>query len=169
MNRPAIVVILLVLAAPCLASGQPQTAPPPKPPPEVQRLGYFVGTWKTDTGETVTWEWFTGGFSLVGHVENSAPTGKSSELRILTYDPEAKTYSQYRITSTGPGGTLMKGLTVTGNTWLTQWDGTAGGKPTKFRFAIVEVTPTSFTAKLEVSVTDGPWTVAFETKGDKIK
>jgi hypothetical protein len=34
---------------------------------------------------------------------------------------------------------------------------------------MVEVTPTSFTAKLEVSVADGPWTVAFETKGVKIK
>jgi hypothetical protein len=81
---------------------------PSKPGPEVRRLGSWVGTWKTDT-ETVTWEWFKGGFSLIGHVENSGPEGKSSELRIVTYDPDAKTYSQYRITSTGPGGTLGRG------------------------------------------------------------
>lgn len=169
MKRRAIVIILLVLAVPCLASGQSQTAPPPKPGPEVLRLGYFVGTWMTDTGETVTWEWFTGGFSLIGHVENSGPEGKSTELRIMTYDPDTKTYSQYRVTSMGPGGELTTGGTVTGNTWLWQWDGTASGKPAKYRFTIVEVTPTSFTAKLEVSVADGPWTVAFETKGHKIK
>jgi len=164
-----LVIVVLVLAVPFLASGQPQTAQPPKPGPEVQRLGSLVGTWKTDSGETVTYEWFRGGFSLIGRVENSGPEGKSSELRILTYDPDAKTYTQYRITSTGPGGTLTKGGTVTGNTWLWQWDGSASGKPAKYRFSIVEVTPTSFTAKLEVSVADGPWTVAFETKGVKIK
>jgi hypothetical protein len=167
MRRLVIVVILLALAVPCLAAGQPQTAPPPKPGPDIQRLAYFVGTWKTET-ETVTYEWFTGGFSLIGRVENSGPGGNSSELRILTYDPSAKDYTQYRVTSVGPGGTLSR-MTVTGNTWLSQWDGTAGGKPAKYRFSIVEVTATSFTAKVEVSVADGPWTVAFETKGAKIK
>ena len=91
MNRLLVVVVLL-LAVTCLVSGQPQTSPPPKPGPEVLRLGSFIGTWKTET-ETVTWEWFTGGFSLIGHVENSGPEGKSSELRIITYDPDAKDYN----------------------------------------------------------------------------
>ena len=166
MNRLLVIVVLLV-AVPCLVSGQPQTSPPPKPGPEVLRLGSLIGTWKTET-ETVTYEWFTGGFSVIGHVENSGPEGKSSELRILTYDPDAKDYTQYRVTSMAPGGTLSR-LTVKGNTWLSQWDGTENGKPTKYRFSIVEVTRTSFTAKLEVSVADGPWTVTFETKGVKIK
>ena len=95
----AIVVLMLVIT--CLAFGQQQTAPPPKPGPEVQRIGSLVGTWKTDTGEKVTYEWFDGGFSVVGHVENSGPEGKFTELRIITYDPHAKTYSQYRITEYG--------------------------------------------------------------------
>jgi hypothetical protein len=98
MNRVLVIVVLL-LAVSCLVSGQSQTSPPPKPGPEVLRLGSFIGTWKTET-ETVTWEWFTGGFSLIGHVENSGPAGKSSELRIITYDPDAKDYTQYRVTST---------------------------------------------------------------------
>ena len=98
----AIGVLMLVIT--CLAFGQQQTAPPPKPGPEVQRLGSMIGTWKTDAGETVTYEWFDGGFSVIGHVENSGPEGKSTELRIDTYDPDAKTYSEYRISSTGPGG-----------------------------------------------------------------
>jgi len=117
-----LVIVVLVLAGPFLASGHPQTAPPPKPGPEVQRLGSLVGTWKTED-ETVTYEWFTGGYSLIGRVENSGPGGKSSELRIITYDPDAKDYTHYRITSTGPGGTLTRGM-VTGNTWLWHWDGT---------------------------------------------
>jgi hypothetical protein len=60
-------------------------------------------------------------------------------------------------------------MTVSGNTWLAQWDGTENGKPAKYRFSIVEVSPTSSTAKLEVSVAGGPWTVTFETKTVKIK
>jgi hypothetical protein len=166
MKRLLVVVVLLALAVPYVALGQAQTAPP-KPGPEIQRLGYFVGTWTTDT-ETVTYEWFTGGYSLIGRVENTGAEEKSSELRIMTYDPNAKDYTQYRVTSLGPGGTLSR-MTVAGNTWLAQWDGVASGKPAKYRFSIVEVTPTSFTAKLEVSVADGPWTVAYETTGIKIK
>src|SRR5215469_16622230 len=89
MKRLSAIVVLTVVIT-CLAFGQQQTAPPPKPGPEIQRLGSMVGTWKTDDGETVTYEWFDGGFSLIGHVENS---DKSTELRIITYDPDAKTYS----------------------------------------------------------------------------
>jgi hypothetical protein len=159
----AIVVLTFVIIS--LAFGHQQPVAPPKRGPEVLRLGSMVGTWKTDYGETVTYEWFDGGFSLIGHVENP---DKSTELRIITYDPEAKNYTHYRITSTGPGGTLGH-MTVSGNTWRTQWDGTEDGKPAKYRFSIVEVTPTSATAKLEVSVADGPWIVTFETKSVKIK
>ena len=125
--KKLLVIVVRMLAVSCLAFGQPQTAPSPKPGPEVLRLGYFVGTWKTET-ETVTYEWFTGGFSVIGRVENSGPEGKSSELRIITYDPDAKDYTQYRVTNMGPGGTLSR-MTVTGNTWLSQWNNTAGGKP----------------------------------------
>jgi len=101
-------------------------------------------------------------------VENSGPEGKSTELRIITYDSDAKTYSQYRITSTGPGVTLSRGGTVSGNTWVWPLDGVRG-ESGKCRFSIVEDTPTSFTAKLEVSTGGGPWTVTFATKGVKIK
>lgn len=165
-----VMMVMLVLAAPYLAPGRPQTAPP-KRGPEVLRLGSLVGTWKTDYGEKVTYEWFDGGFSVIGHVENSGPERKSTELRIITYDPDAKTYSQYRITSMSPGGTLGTGGTVSGNTWVWPLDNAAcgEGESAKCRFTIVEVTPTSFTAKLEVSKGDGPWTVTFATKGVKIK
>ena len=163
-------IVVLMLAITCLAFGQQQTAPPPKRGPEVQRLGSMIGTWKTDAGETVTYEWFDGGFSVIGHVENSGPDGKSTELRIITYDPDAKTYSQYRITSTGPGGTLGTGGMISGNTQV--WpvvDNAECGELATCRFIIVEDTPASFTAKLQVSKNGGPWTVSFTTKGVKIK
>jgi len=167
-----VMTVMLVLAALYLATGRPQTAPPPQRGPEVLRLGSMIGTWKTDTGEKVTYEWFDGGFSVIGHVENSGPEGKSTELRIDTYDPDAKTYSEYRITSTGPGGTLTRGGTVSGNTEVWPLDAAEcgeSGESGKCRFTIVHDTPTSFHAKLEVSKGGGPWTVTFATKGVKIK
>ena len=165
MKRPLAIAVLMLVVT-CLAFGQQQTALPPKPSPEVLRLGSMIGTWKTDTGEKVTYEWFDGGFSVIGHVENS---DKSTELRIITYDPDTKTYSQYRITSTGPGGTLARGGTISGNTWEYPVDDGECGESAKCRFTIVEDTPTSFHAELEVSKGGGPWTVTFMTKGVKIK
>jgi hypothetical protein len=171
MRRLLLVVALLVLAVPCLAFGQAQTVQPPKPGPEIQRIGYWVGTWKTESGpssSTITWEWFAGGFGLIGREEGTGPAGKYSYLRIMTFDPDAKVYTHYMMTSRGPGGGLAKG-TVTGNTWHWEWDAMVSGKPAKFRFTIVEVTPASFTGKIELSVAGGPWTVTEEVKGTKIK
>jgi hypothetical protein len=45
MKRSVLIVLLLALAVPCLACGQAQTAPPPKPGPEVQKLEAWVGDW----------------------------------------------------------------------------------------------------------------------------
>ena len=36
--------VVMTLAVPCMA----QTAQPPAPGPEVQELGYFLGTWKSE-------------------------------------------------------------------------------------------------------------------------
>src|SRR5215469_13790590 len=132
-----VMTVMLVLAALYLATGRPQTAPPPQRGPEVLRLGSMIGTWKIDTD-----------------------------------DPDAKTYSEYRITSTGPGGTLTRGGTVSGNTEVWPLDAAEcgeSGESGKCRFTIVHDTPTSFHAKLEVSKGGGPWTVTFATKGVKIK
>ena len=103
MKRSVLIVLLLMLAAPCLAFGQAQTAPPPKPGPEVQRLGYFVGTWKFDGetlldpkgkyGGTLTFEWFPGGFSVVGKSEGVGVSGgPMNELGILGYSATEKLY-----------------------------------------------------------------------------
>ena len=103
MKRSVLIVLLLTLTVPCLAFGQAQTVPPPKPGPEVQRLGYFVGTWKyagkvlTDPKGTYegtqTWEWFPGGFSVVGKAEGTGVSGgPQNELMIMGYSNTDKFY-----------------------------------------------------------------------------
>jgi hypothetical protein len=172
--------VVLALAVPCLAFGQAQTAQPPKPGPEVQKLAYSVGTWKTE-GEikagsflpagkysvTGTCEWFAGAFHMVCRSEGTGPAGKRTELSILAYDAEAKAYTYYGISSLGES-VSSKG-SLTGNTWTWLWEGKAAGKPTKFRYTEVQVSPTAYTFKLDNSVAGGPWTVMEEGKATKVK
>jgi hypothetical protein len=43
------------------------------------------------------------------------------------------------------------------------------GKPARYRFTIVEVSPSAITTKVELSVAGGPWTVTAEGKSTKVK
>lgn len=177
MKRLLVVAVVLAFAVPCLA----QTAQPPKPGPEVQKLAYYVGTWKfegdvkagTPLGPagkfsgTGSCEWFAGGFHVVCRGEGTGPKGSMTDLSILAYDTEAKIYTYYGISSRG--GTESEKMTLTGNTWTSLSEETVAGKPTKFRYTEVQESPTTYTFKLEYSVSGGPWTVAEEGKGTKIK
>jgi len=174
MKKLLVIIIVLAFAVPCLA----QTAQSPKPGPEVQKLGYYVGTWKSE-GEakagpsagkwsgTMTCEWFAGGFHLMCRGEGTGPEGKTTSLAILAYDAEAKAYTYHAISSRGESGSSKGSLT--GSTWTWLWEGKAAGKPAKYRLTEVEVSPTSSTAKLENSVAGGPWTVIEEGKSTKVK
>ncbi len=59
----------------------------PKPGPEVQKMAYFLGSWK-EAGKsmmpgmsgaysgTQKWEWMSGGFFLVNHATGTGSMGK---------------------------------------------------------------------------------------------
>jgi hypothetical protein len=179
MRRSVLIVLLLVLAVPCLAFGQVQTAPPPKPGPEVQRLGYFVGTWKyvgevlTDpkgTYEgTMTWEWFPGGFSVVGKSEGTGVGGgPTSELYVLGYSATEKIYTWYTVSRGGAGRTVRK-WSVNGKVWTCEEDTTVSGKPAKSRYTVTEVSPMSYSFGGARSVGGRPWTQTFGLKATKVK
>src|SRR5215813_4615029 len=82
----------------------------PKPGPEVQKLGYYVGSWRGEgetkggplgpagkLSSTTTCEWFAGGFQLVCRGEENGPTGSRTFLNIRTYDEATKAYTEYGI------------------------------------------------------------------------
>ena len=175
MKRVLVVVVVLAFAVPCLAQ-------PPKPGPEVQKLAYYVGTWKLESdlragpwgpagkiSGTATCEWFAGGFHVVcrGEFELTGSSERMTNLEIVSYDAEAKVYSYHGITSFG-ASVSGKG-SVTGNTWTWLWDEKVAGKPAKFRETRVEKSPTSHTFSLEYSVTGGPWTILEEGTVTKVK
>jgi hypothetical protein len=167
----------LVIAAAVAAQAPGQ---PPKPGPEVQKLAYFVGTWKYE-GETKagpfgpagkfsgeeSCEWFTGGFQVVCHSNETAAIGKSTGMTIMAYDAENKAYTFYSISSRGenfPG----KGM-FTGNTLTMSWEGKMGGKAAKVRGTIVQDSPTAYSFKMEGAIGDGPLALVGEGKETKVK
>ena len=158
-----------------LVSAQ-STPQQPKPGPEHEQLGYFIGTWhyggefrvepEGKFSATVTCEWFSGGFHVLCRAQGSGDRGPIEELGIFGYSRVDRAFTWYAIGRTG-GGTRVNLGTRQGNTWTYEWEGRVGGKPAKFRYSFTEETPTAFTYRLERSVEGGPWTAVIEAKGSK--
>lgn len=159
------------------ASGQEATAQQPKPGQEVQRLAYYLGTWRgegeTKAGpfgpagklsSTMTCEWFAGGFQLVCRGEESGPTGMRTFLNTLAYDEKAKAYTEYGISSLGETE-YSTGGSIVGNkrTFVKDLD------DIKLRYTEVQVSPTFYTYQAEASKDGRTWTVIAEGKVTKVK
>jgi hypothetical protein len=150
------------------------------PGPEYQRLGFLVGTWKIERTTkktpyqpaeekrtyTQTGEWFDGHFCVLCRLQQTLPTRPYSKVSIFGYDSEAKTYFCCVFMSTGQR--LSYTGTREGSTWTFVSDSKEGGKTFKFRWTIVEESPTLTTSKVEFSEDGGPWILASEAKWIKI-
>ncbi len=180
MKRIAVATALMILLFAVAAQAQ-TPAQAPKPGPEVQRLGYFVGTWKME-GETkdspiskagkptateiVTW--FEGGFFTVLNGTSQGPSGTTKSLIIKCWNPATKNYQAYAITSSGTLGQapvlVIRQVSVSAKTWVSTWDTTVGGKVYHIRMTQVEVSPASYTETIEYSMDGKTWTVYSERK-----
>lgn len=152
-----------LLAAPSLAVAQPH---PSRRSAQVEKLGYYVGTWEGH-GETkaspfgtagklsskMTCSWFSGGFQVVCKGEETGPSGKRAFLNILAYDGKAKAYTEYSVSSFGEteydeGGSLTGGK-------LTFVIRDAGGKATTLRYTEDHLSPVLMSYTAEVSIRGG--------------
>jgi len=59
--------------------------------------------------------------------------------------------------------------TVKGDTWTYNDEGMMGGKKVKSRVTIKELSPTSYTFKMETQGPDGKWVPTMESKNTKTK
>jgi Protein of unknown function (DUF1579) len=157
-------------------------APPemPKPAPELKRLAYLLGNWKSEgdmkpspfgpggkfTG-TDRNEWFPGNFFLVMHSDSKTPMGDMKSVAIFGYNTDEKVYTFHSIDSMGADET-SKG-TVEGDTWTWLGESKAGGKTMKGRFIMKEVSPAMFTYSFESSADGSSWTKIMEGKATKVK
>jgi hypothetical protein len=174
-------IAVILLLAPSLACAQTQSDQTPRPSPEVQKLGYYVGSWEGH-GETkagpfgeagklsskMTCDWFAGSFQVVCRGEETGPSGKRGFLNIKLYDGTTKAYTEYSISSFGESEYSQGGSLVGDKlTYLLEQD--AGGKPAKFRYTEVHVSPELMTYQAEVSVDGQPWAALAEGKIVKVK
>ena len=163
--------------------GQPATAQQSKPGLEVQRLAYYLGTWRGEgetkggpfgpagkLSSTMTCDWFAGGFHLVCRGEERGPTGKRTFLNILAYDEKAKAYTEYGISSLGESE-YSTGGSIVGNkrTFVKDLDSGVEGKHTKLTYTEVQVSLTLYTYQAEASINGGPSTVIAEGKITKVR
>jgi hypothetical protein len=154
----------------------------PKPGPEHERLGYFVGKWNTERdmkaspmgpGGKVTatdnCEWFSGGFAVVCHSDGKTPMGPSKSIGIMGYSAEEKVYTYYGVDNTNMAmGSVPKG-TRQGDTWTYTDEGVMGGQKYKSRVTIKEVSPTEYSFRMEMQGADGKWAPMMEAKSTKVK
>jgi hypothetical protein len=173
--------VAVSLACAAAAAAQPPKQAP-KPGPEHQRLGYFVGKWSTE-GEmksspmgpggkvtmTDTCDWFDGRFSVVCHSDGQTPMGPSKSIGIMSYSPEEKVYTYYGIDNSPMGMASVPHGTVQGNTWTYNDENMMGGKKVKSRVTIKELSPTSYTFTMEMQGPDGKWAPFMESKSTKAK
>jgi hypothetical protein len=154
----------------------------PKPGPEHQKLGYFVGKWKAE-GEvkpgpmgpggkmktTDTCEWFEGRYSVICRSEGTTPMGPSKSIGILGYSTEDKVYTYYGVDNSGMTMASVPKGTRQGDTWTYTDEGTMGGQKYRSRVIIKELSPTSYSFRMDMQGPDGKWAPMVESKNTKVQ
>jgi uncharacterized protein DUF1579 len=154
----------------------------PKPTAEHKRLGYFVGTWRTEgemkpgpmgpggkmTG-TDKCSWYDGGFAVVCNSEGTMPTGSMKSIGIMGYNAEEKVYTWMGTDSSGMTMTTVPRGTLQGDTWTYNDESVMGGQKMKSRVVIKELSPTAYTFQMDFQGPDGKWVTAMESKSTKVK
>jgi uncharacterized protein DUF1579 len=159
-----------------------QGGQPPKPGPEQERLGYFVGKWTAEGemkpgpmgpgGKMTTsdnCEWFEGHYSVICHSQGTTPTGPTKSIGILSYSPEEKVYTYYGVDNSSMTMASVPKGTLKGDTWTYTDEGTMGGKKYKSRVIIKELSPTSYSFKMDMQGPDGKWMPMMESKNTKVQ
>jgi hypothetical protein len=150
----------------------------PKPGPEVQKLAYFVGTWKSEGdlkenpfgmppgkfSSTDKCDWFEGGYAVVCHSAGKGTMGATHGMGILGYNMEDKVYTYYGVDNMGYSG-LSKGK-IDGNFWVFSSEDKMMGKTFHSRYSMT-TSPDSYKFKYETSEDGQKWTTVMEGKTTK--
>ena len=173
----AALLVSLLCAAVAVAQAQPQK---PTPGPEVKKLDYFTGNWKSEGdmkpgpmgpggkfSATEQYEWMPGEFFLLSHADQSTPMGNGKEMAIFGYDTNEKVYTYQAYNSMGEAE-HAKG-TLAGDTWTWTNESKMQGKLMRGRFTVKTLTPTSYTFKFEMAPEGGEWATVMEGKATKTK
>jgi len=178
MKQISVLVLSLVVFATVLSLAQ--GPPKPTPAPELKKLDYFVGTWKTTAdlkpgpmgpgGKYTSLdhnEWMMGRFFLVSHSTLSGVMGHLTETAYFGYSAADKAYTYDAFNSMGEAE-HFKGA-VEGDTWTWTSTGKMGEQTFKERFTVTVASPTAYNFKFEVAPeAGGDYTTVLEGKATKV-
>jgi hypothetical protein len=180
MNKIGVRLAQLSFAFVCLAATLSAQAPPGKPGPEHEKLGYFVGKWTSEgemkpspfgpggkTTMTETCAWFEGRFVVVCHSEGKSPMGPAKGIAIMSYSTEEKAYTYYAADSMGMSMATVPHGSMQGDTWTYTDESMMGGQKVKSRFTMKVQSPTAYTFSWEAQGSDGKWMSIMEGKATK--
>jgi ketosteroid isomerase-like protein len=174
--------LITLIAATCFvgaALGQ-QPSQPPKPGPEHQKLGIWVGDWQYQgeakdspmgpggkfSGKS-TARWVLNGFFVEFRGEDTGPAGTSQFVETDGYDPVNKRYTWNGFGS--DGSTSVVTYTIDGTT--VSYSGTAGAGAKQCQFRGTSVFAADFMSavdKRECSADGKTWTPLAECKATKV-
>lgn len=176
LKRFATVLVVTLISSAFVAAQNPPAKPTPGP--EVKKLDYFAGAWKSSGdlkpspfgpgGKFTATEqnsWMSGGFFLLSHADENTPMGNGKGMAVFGYDPEEKVYTYNAFNSMGQAE-HAKG-TLTGDTWTWTNEEKMQGKLMRGRYTVKVVSPTSYTFKFEMAPEGGDWTTVMEGKATK--
>jgi hypothetical protein len=171
---------LAMVSAVNLQSTAAQARQASKPGPEHARLGYFVGKWNAEGAlkpgpmgpggkftSSDTCEWFDGKYSVICRSEGKMPMGPSKSIGILGYNTEEKVYTYYGVDNSNMTMASVPRGTLRGDTWTYTDEGMMGGQKVKSRVVIKELSPTSYTFRMDMQGPDGKWMPMMESKNTK--
>ena len=178
MRRTTLCVALLTMSVAGLAGQAPA---PPKPGPEHQRLGAFVGNW-TFVGEMKAGpmgpggkmtgsdriQWIANNFAVERRFDGKGPMGTISGLEIITYDTTKKIHSFSYVDSTGAIGSGT--ATISGSTWTFNGMASTGGQTLHDRCRLTFGTGnTTLKIACEASQDGKKWAPSFDGTATKAK
>jgi len=150
----------------------------PKPPAELKKLDYFVGTWTLEgdfrpgmmgPAEKVTgidrYEWMDGGFFLAGHSEFKSAEGNGSSLAVMGYNPLDGIYTYDAFNSMGDVEHAKGSLSD--DTWIWTAHARIGTKKTQSRYLVKVLSPTSYSFQYLMSEDGFTWAIVLEGKASK--
>ena len=170
----------MILAAGLILAAMAMAQAAPKPGPELKKLDVFVGNWTLDgnlkpsamgPGGTMTennkCDWMEGGFFLVCHTDFKTSMGDGTNVSVMGYSTDDKTYTYREFNSWGEF-VDSKG-SVDADTWTWLNDEKEAGKTIKGRFTMKITSPTSYNFTYEISSDGAKWTTVLDGKATKGK
>jgi hypothetical protein len=157
---------------------QESAFPLPKPGPEMEKIKFHLGTWKTSEkhesspgfagGEgngTMKVQPGPGGLSLVIDYSSAGAIGKFAGHGVTLWDAEAKVYKSYWLDNFTAGAMEMTG-NWEGKDFVLKGQMEYMGKSYTFKQVTTDISPTSYTMKMYMSE-GGPETLAMTIKAVK--